>query len=467
MYASHLYKKSIESHILHRNNMIGWLKNISKDKLHYRLLVIALPIIVQNLVHYLQLQVDMAMLGHSNTLYLSAVGNVMYPYNIIISFLTALSIGVTVLIAHNVGSKSLNSARRFSEVSFFYNLLIAIPFFCILFLFPHTLMNWMGTSEQINSYASQFMKAISFSVLFLAIQLSIIAILQGTGKTRPIMIAALIATTANIFFGWVLIYGRLGFPELGIKGSGIATSISNFLSMSYLIFAFIVTKRLPFKTSLKGILNPRWSIQKKNIIVGLPYGLEAMFWTFGQIVIIRMINKIGDYAAGTYVLVSRIQAIAFFFYLGFARATMIMVGLEIGAGNRQMASRITYLSLRIAIFICLFASSVFLIFPDQILSIFTTETSLIKKAVPLLNIIAITIFPVTVNVVIGNAIRGFKDTKWMFFTQCLGTVFTISLSATLLFVFNLSLAGVFITVLCDECIRAFHNYRHFKKLIHL
>jgi putative MATE family efflux protein len=449
------------------NGCIALKQNISKDKLHFRLLIIAFPIIVQNLVHYVQLQVDMAMLGHSNTLYLSAIGNVMYPYNIIVSFLTALSIGATVLIAHNVGGKSLNSARRFSEVSFFYNLLIAIPFFCILFLFPHLLMNWMGTSEQINLYASEFMRAISFSVLFLAIQLSINAILQGAGKTRPIMIAALIATTTNIFFGWVLIYGRLGFPELGIKGSGIATSIANFLSMSYLVFAFIITKRLPFKASLKGILNPRWSIEKKNIMVGLPYGLEAIFWTIGQIFIIRMINKFGDYAAGTYVLVSRIQAIAFFFYLGLARATLILVGHEIGAGNRQMASRIAHLSLRIAISICFIASTAFLIFPRQILSIFTIETDMIKRAVPLMSIIAVTIFPVTVNVVIGNAIRGFKDTKWMFYTQCLGTVFTISLSATLLFVFNMGLAAVFITVLCDECIRAFLNYRHFKKLISL
>lgn len=445
-------------------NMLSFNK-ISKNNINYRLLVIAFPIIVQNLVHYVQLQVDMAMLGHSNTLYLSAVGNVMYPYNIIISFLTALSIGATILIAHNVGGKSFNSARRFSEVSFFYNILIAIPFFIILLLFPHTLMKWMGTSKQINIYASEFMSALSFSVLFLAIQLSINAILQGAGKTRPMMIAAIIATIANIFFGWVLIYGRLGFPNLGILGAGIATSIANFLSMCYLIIAFILTKRMPFKVSLKGILNPRWNIEKNNISVGLPYGLEAMFWTFGQIIMVRMINKIDDSSAGIYVLVSRIQALTFFFYLGFARATMILVGQQIGQGNRQMASQITYLSLRIAFAFCIIGSFVFFIFPKQILSIFTFETGMIISALPLLSIIALTIFPVSVNVVIGNAIRGFKDTKWMFVTQCFGTFFIISLCAMLLFVFKMSLVGVFVIVLCDECIRAILNYRHFNKLV--
>jgi putative MATE family efflux protein len=440
-------------------------KNISKDNLHYKLFAIATPIIVQNLVHYLQIQVDMAMLGHSNTQYLSAVGNVLFPYNIIISFLTALSAGATVLIAHSFGGKSLNGARRFAEVSFFYNILISIPFFLVLLLLPQTLMTWMGTSEQINLFATQYMKPLSFSVLFLGVELSFVAILQGVGKTRAIMVAAIIGTVANIFFDWVLIYGHWGFPEMGIKGAAYATSIANFAGMVYLIFAYITTKRLPFKPSLKGIFRPHWGVQKRNIIVGLPYGLEAMFWSFGQIIIIRMVNEIDDYAAGVYVLISRIQAITFFFYLGIAKATMVLVGQEIGAGNRDQAKHISYLSLRYSFALCLLASSAFLIFPEQILSIFTSEEGIIKGAVPLMTIISITIFPVTINVIIGNAIRGFKDTKWMFYTQSFGTVFTISLSAILLFVFKLNLMGVFITVLCDECIRAFLNYRHFRGLI--
>lgn len=440
-------------------------KGYNKDNLHYKLFAIATPIIVQNLVHYIQLQVDMAMLGHSNTLYLSAIGNVLFPYNIIISFLTALSAGATVLISHSVGGRSLNSAQRYSEVSFFFNFLIALPFFLILLFLSNTLMTWMGTSEQISLYATQYMRYLSFSVLFLGIELSIVAILQGVGKTRAIMIAALIQTVTNIFLDWVLIYGHWGFPKLGISGAAIATSIASFLGMMYLIVAYITTKRLPFKTTLKGILNPRWKIQKRNVVVGLPYGLEAIFWSFGQIVIIRMVNEIDDYAAGVYVLISRIQATTFFFYLGIAKATMVLVGQEIGAGNRQQASHISYLSLRYAFALCMVASALFLVFPEQILSVFTSEEGLIKEAVPLLTIVSITIFPVTVNVVIGNAIRGFKDTKWMFFTQSFGTIFTITLSAILLFIFNLNLIGVFITVLFDECIRAFMNYVHFRRLI--
>jgi Na+-driven multidrug efflux pump len=110
------------------------------------------------------------------------------------------------------------------------------------------------------------------------------------------------------------------------------------------------------------------------------------------------------------------------------------------------------------------ASASFMAFPDQILRIFSKDGELIAGAVPLMFIIAITVFPVSVNVVIGNAIRGMKDTKWMFYTQSFGTLFTIILSALMLFVWEMELKGVFLTILFDECIRAALNYRHFMVL---
>ncbi|MFA9392933.1 MAG: MATE family efflux transporter [Prolixibacteraceae bacterium] len=440
-------------------------KGFAKDNVHFKLFAIATPIIVQNLVQYLQLQVDMAMLGQSNSLFLSAVGNVLYPYNIIISFLTALSTGATVLISHSLGSRSLRSAQRYSEVSFFFNLLVAIPFFFLLFFLAQELMNLMGTSEQISRYATEYMKYLSFSVLFLGVALSIVAILQGMGKTRAIMIAAIIGTVANIFFDWVLIYGKLGFPVMGIKGAAIATSIANFLGMVYLIIAFVTTKRLPFKPNLKGLLYPRWKIQRRNVVVGLPYGLEAMFWSFGQIIIVRLVNEVDDFAVGLYVLISRIQAVTFFFYLGIAKATMILVGQEMGAGNRKGALRVSFLSLKYAFATCLIAATLFIIYPAQLLSLFSSDEALIKESIVLLNIVSITIFPVAINVVIGNAIRGMKDTKWMFYTQTFGTIFVISLSSLLLLYFHLDLKGVFLTILFDEVIRAFLNYRRFNTYV--
>ncbi|MFY0650700.1 MAG: MATE family efflux transporter [Cyclobacteriaceae bacterium] len=432
------------------------------NNLHKRLIYIAIPIIIQNLVLYLQIQIDMAMVGQANSLFLSAIANVLYPYNIVIAFLTSLSTGATVVSSHCIGAKSLNSAQRYSEVSFFFNFILAVPFFLILYLLPSTLLTLMGTTAQINEYGTIFLQSLSFSVICLGVSLSITSLLMGMGKTKHLMLSSVVTTAINIFFDWALIYGNLGFPEWGIQGAGIATSIANFTGMMYLIIALITSKNLHYKPSLKGILKPRWHIQWRSIVVGLPFGLEAMFWSLGQIIMVRMINGVDEYAAGLYVLITRIQSVTFFFYLGLARATMTLVGQEMGANNREGAFYVVSLSLKYAFSICVLASITFLLFPDSLLSIFSSDHDLINRALPLLNIVALTIFPVAVNVISGNALRGMKDTKWMFYTQSFGTAFVIVVSATLLFNFNLGLKGVIITVLCDEIIRAILNYRRFR-----
>lgn len=430
--------------------------------LHRKLLTISAPIIIQNLVLYMQIQVDLAMVGQANALYLSAIANVLYPFNIVIAFLTSLSTGVTVMTSHCFGAKSLRSAQRFAEVSFFFNFLFALPFFLVLKLLPKTLMTLMGTTDQINAYGAQYMEALSFSIIFLGVTLSISSILLGMGKTKHLMIASIITTATNIFFDWALIYGHLGFPELGIQGAGIATSMANFAGMFYLIIALIASKKLFFKPSLKGILHPRWEIQRRSVVVGLPFGLEAMFWTIGQIIMVRMVNDIDEYAAGLYVLITRIQSVTVFFYLGIARATMTLVGQEIGAKNKEGAFYVVFLSLKYAFSICLIAFITFLLFPESILSIFTSDIDVINRALPLLAIISFTIFPVAVNIISGNGLRGMKDTKWMFYTQSFGTAFVISVSAVLLFVFDLNLMGIVITVLFDETIRAVLNFTRFR-----
>jgi Na+-driven multidrug efflux pump len=176
-----------------------------------------------------------------------------------------------------------------------------------------------------------------------------------------------------------------------------------------------------------------------------------------------MVNELDTYSSGLYVLISRIQAFTFFIYIGIARATMILVGQKIGAGKPKEAMKITFLSLKYSFVLCIIISTIFLTMPDQILAVFTSEKDLINRVSGLLYIVAIIIFPVAINVIIGNAIRGMKDTKWMLYTQSVGTTFTVCMSAVMIFVFHLNLLGIFLTVLFDECFRAVLNFIRFYK----
>ena len=440
--------------------MKKFIKFYTPDDDSKRLFAIGTPIIVQNLVNYLQLQTDIAMLGHKNPLYLAAIGNVTFPYIILVNFLLGVSTGATVMIAHSIGARKLSHARRFSEVSFFYNSLISIPFFLILFLLCPAIMSALGTSPEVNFYGSQYMRFLSYSILFIGIEMSVTSTLQGMGKTKHIMVSGILKTVINIFLDWILIYGIWGFPEMGIEGAALATSIANAVSALYLLGTMAFSKSILFRPG-GGIFKPRWSIERKNIQIGFPSGLEAIMWALGQVAIIRIVNEIDVLSAGIYLMVARLQAFTFFFYVGIARGTMTLVGQKMGAGRFKEAIRVGLLGLRYSFLFCFAASALFLLMPESILSIFTSDPGIIQASLPLLVIIAITIYPVAINVVIGHAIRGMKDPQWMFLTQILGTTFTVACSAVLIFVFKLGIIGIFITTFSDETVRAILNFIRF------
>lgn len=105
----------------------------------------------------------------------------------------------------------------------------------------------------------------------------------------------------------------------------------------------------------------------------------------------------------------------------------------------------------------------FFLFPRFILGIFTSDAAIIESSVILLLVAAVNFFPRSVNLIMGSAIRGFGDTKWMLKTQILGTIYILSMGSLAVFVFDLGLPGVFLTILSDETIRGVINYFRFRR----
>ena len=98
------------------------------------------------------------------------------------------------------------------------------------------------------------------------------------------------------------------------------------------------------------------------------------------------------------------------------------------------------------------------------MSLFTTDKEVIEMSVIYIILVTANLFGKSGNIIIGNGIRGYGDTKWMFFTQALGTVGVVGLAFLCVFVFKLGMLGVFIAVLCDEAIRAVINFFRFLRI---
>lgn len=422
---------------------------------------IAFPIIVQNIVMHMQILIDRAFLGNLHSRYLAAIGNVMVPFEALMFCFFAAANGLTILTAQNIGAKKMQEAKRLGESSFAFTSLFSTCLFLLWFLGANGILSALGASGTILKNAETYVRFLSISLVFMGIDVSSASILQGVGRTKPIMFFGIMKSLINIVLDWVMIFGHFGFPSMGLEGAALATTIANAIGTIGLFLTVIFTNKLPFTINIKSILKPAWKTYRPSIKLGLPSGIETLLWYSGQLVLTRFMNSIDAMAIGIYSLLTGIQVVGVLIYLGFATASTTLVGQAWGAKNYKEAKRIGLYCLRLSMTVTICCSALFLIFPRLLIQIFTSDSDIISRAVPLLRMIAIFINLDVVNILMGHSIRATGDTRWMLYSQIFGTVFVISCSSLLIYHFSLGLVGMYLTMIMDEFIRGGINFLRF------
>lgn len=434
------------------------MKKLRKD-----IFVIAFPIIIQSLTEFILRFTDMAFIGHYNPRGLSAINNAIFPYFMFLAFFFALSKGTTILITQNIGAKRESHSRRFAEVSFLFNVVIALIYFVFWIVMTDKILYLIGARDDILRMGVSYLHISIFHLLFFGIVLSVRSIFEGIGDTKPILIATLITSSINIVLDPLLIFGKFGLPRLGIRGAALATLISQFIGMWILLI--LLFKHKTFKISIGGIFRINFKLYYKSFKLGLPSGIEFMLWTAGQNLILFMLNTINDMWVGIMGIFNLLMGISLYIYFGISIASLNLVGKAIGAKDWERGLIIGNTSLIYSFIICLASAILFFIFPKQILSIFTTNKEIINNNYFIMFIIAFIIFPKAANVVGGNSIRGTGNTKWMLYTQIIGTVTLVVGVYVVLFILKMGLIGLFIAIFIDEFWRSIINYFKFRKII--
>jgi putative MATE family efflux protein len=438
-------------------------KNLSK-----RMLQIAIPIAISGIVTQVQMLIDTAFLARysfttvtgivmSGSDILSAVGNVFFPYLVGLSFLWSISTGVVILVSQRLGAKEPDKAKQYAMTAFKYNTMLSWLVYLFWLLFAGNIFSAMGVHQPILSLSLEYLRFISLELIFLGTSSTMGAALQGMGITRPEMFTGVIRSVLHVIFDFLFIFGNLGFPQWGIAGAGIASSLSGLIATILLGVIFFRAKNLSFRPDAKSILKAPFQDYKTVLRVGLPVGVEDMLWNFGNLILAYFLNLLSADAVGIYRLVFQIEITPIFFYTGLARAVITLVGNKSGERDTAGAKKVTLLGTAYTAAFCSIFTASFLLFPGVILSIFTPDAGLIQRAAPLLVITAFTMIPRAINIISGYGIRGYGDTMWMLATQIFGICFIVSLSYALMFTLGFGMYGMFMAMFADETLRGLIN----------
>lgn len=422
----------------------------------------AIPVIIHGIVQHVQILIDQAFLGNLNSDYFTVLGNVVAPFWMTLGTVFMLNVGITILITQNIGAGRLQRACDVASSAMKFNSVPTLALFIFWFFAGEAVFQVMGLHSDFVPLAATYVRVLSFGFIIMGLNSAAASIMQGIGTTGPMMIAGFIRNGLNIVLDWVLIYGKFGAPEMGLSGAALATVISDYVATAYIV-AYLFARKNSLGITIHSVLSARLEPYIKSIKVGAPIGIGEILWNMGNVVMVRYLNMVGPTAAGIFMLVINIEMLPVLLYLGFAKASTTYVGRKIGERKEHEALGIGVTCFLYSFVISAVIALAFLLIPHQILSLFTGDEATVARAVPFLMFLSAVIFGRLFNILSGQSINGYGDTKWMLYTQLFGTFYILSAAYLLAFVAGLGLWGIFMALLSDEVVRAIVNTARFLK----
>lgn len=376
-----------------------------------RMVVLALPVIANNLLTVGMQLTDTIMAGRLSADALAAVsvgGSVFMPlFLLVLGTLTALS----PMSAHLYGAGRISDIGPLARQTAWIGLLLAAALMTG-FRFLGPVYQSAGIAPALSHVSESYVSAVSWGLPAIFVYLVLRFASEGIGHTRPLFHVALVAFLINIPMDYWLIYGGLGVPQMGAVGAGYATAISMWVQLVVMLGYMHYKRQLYAPMALFNQFDlPRWAAISELVRLGLPIGmmLFAEVGMFGAATL--LMASFGAVTVAAHQIAVTTASFTFMFPLGMATGIMVVVGHSIGAGHVELAQRAGRVGIGLTVVFELAAAILIVIFRYPIAMLFTTDTSVIAIAVTLLLMTAAFQVSDGLQVAASGALRGIKDVR--------------------------------------------------------
>lgn len=427
----------------------------------YRKVTIALtvPVFLELLISSLFGMVDMMMVGNSGlpsvtTPSIAATGITNQVMFIGIAMAQAMSAGGTAMISRYVGAKENHKISNVvKHLIFLMIVILVIPFVTLNLIFPEEIMSFIGAGQDAISIGLSYFKIIIVGFIFQSLNLAIFASMRGAGDTKTPMIINVIVNLVNVVGNYILIFGKMGLPAMGVTGAGLSTSISHFIAFLVLVIMLLNKKHVVRLDLKKGFKFDKPIVQ--NLIkVGGPAALEQVGFRVGVIMFIRILSGLGTVAYATHQVVSNILSLSFAPGQAFGIAASTLVGKSLGEKDVDKADIYIKETNRLALLSSVIFGLIFYFFGSSLVSLYTDDIQIIETSSNIMKVVAL-IQPFQASAfAISGGLRGAGDTVSTLIVTIIGVfVIRIGIAYVLIEIVGLGLIGAWIAMLSDQIIR--------------
>lgn len=385
---------------------------------------------------------DTMMVGHHSTTELGAASFVNNIINLVIITATGFSYGLTPIVGGLFGREELPQAGRALRCALLANLMAGAIMMAALGILYFNVGN-IGQPKELLPYIRPYYLVLLASMPFVMLFNAFKQFTDSITETRTSMWILLSGNLLNIVGNYVLIYGKLGLPEMGVVGAGVSTLISRIVMVALFCLVFLARKKMrPYR---EGFFKLGWSRQlvSRLVSLGTPIALEMGMETASFSLSIIMVGWLGTIALASHQVMITISQFTFMVYYGLGAAVAVRTSYFNGQDDRDNVRHTVVAGLQVMVALELLLSGIIFLLRNHIGGWFTDSAEVSSTVISLMVPFFIYQFGDGLQITYANALRGIADVKPLMVIAFIA-FFVISLPVGYFcgFVLNFGLVGV-------------------------
>lgn len=416
---------------------------------------IAWPAVIESIFIVVVGMIDTYMVSPLGKQAIAGIALANQPKILIYIVFFAANVAISALVARRKGAEKKEEAHAMYLTGLAYTaaLGIVLSAACVLFAKPIILL--FGGNEETTVIAVLYFRIIMGGMLFNLLMMITNSALRGCGNTKITLQTNIVGNLVNILFNYLLIQGHCGFPALGVAGAGIATVIGQIVAC---IMCVIALSRKESYIRIKFIkdnkIRPTKDAAKALAKMGSNITCEMMLTRIGFAVTAMITARIGTDPYAAHSVGMHFMNLGFAFGDGMQMAAVSLIGMSLGAQDKEKAKKISIIAQKLGICIAIVVVIVLLIFGRDLYGLYFDEDYMLDMCM-MINCFIAVIMPIQVSKIIFNGIlRGAGDVKYTLYSSAFSvTLVQPVITYVLVLMLGLGLKGVWISILVTQIVQ--------------
>ncbi|KPL76498.1 hypothetical protein ADN00_11030 [Ornatilinea apprima] len=439
-------------------------KNLFNDPKFYKTLFqLALPITVQYFISSSISLVGVMMVGQLGEVSIAALGLGNQIFFLVSLLIFGLSSGYAIFAAQFWGANDLPNVRRVLGICLTLGMIAAGIFTLAAVLLPHPILSIYTKDPEVIREGVQYLRIAAFSYVPYALSMAFAFMHRSTGQVRLPMFVSAISLLLSVLVSYLLIFGHLGLPALGVRGAAVGmlfarlVEAAGMLSLTYL-------KRTAIAASPKELFSFNLPFLTQTLSTAMPAVLNEMAWSFAVTTYNIVYARIGTESIAAINITTTIEEMAFVVFFGLANAGAIIIGNTIGAGEQEKAFTYGKRYILIGIAGALVFGQLTSLSSRWILNFYNISPTAADYVRNILLIFSFIMWIKVFNLMlIVGILRSGGDTRFTLLLE-MSAIWGIGVPMAVLggLVLHLEVYWVYLMVISEELVKAFFGYRRFR-----